>query len=161
MHSSYKHLQGASVNNAQSLRFERDIQEKTLSLLLQQGSAPFLYNNGRGPTFLTHSHSLKHGHYILLNTHQFIYIIIFVLCVCVCVFHYFFFIIMGHFAFLHYIVVKGGKRKKGIRIKKCWNANNIWCSQAVTHPSTNRTQRCLTSLIGREAVYSTWCGRWL
>lgn len=39
-------------------------------------------------------------------------------------------------------------------------ANSIWCSQAVTHPSTNQTQRCLTSLIGREAVFSTWYGRW-
>ena len=28
-------------------------------------------------------------------------------------------------------------------------------SQAVTHPSTNRTQRCLTSVIGREPVFST------
>ena len=25
------------------------------------------------------------------------------------------------------------------------NANSIWCSQAVTHPSTNQTQRCLTA----------------
>ena len=41
-----------------------------------------------------------------------------------------------------------------------FDANNIWCSQAVTHPSTNQTQRCLTSLIGREAVCSTWYGRW-
>ena len=31
---------------------------------------------------------------------------------------------------------------------------------AVTHPSTDQTQRCLTSLIGREAVHSTWYGRW-
>ena len=43
---------------------------------------------------------------------------------------------------------------------KMFDANNIWCSQAVTHPSTNQTQRCLTSLIGREAVCSTWYGRW-
>ena len=28
-------------------------------------------------------------------------------------------------------------------------------SQAVTHPSTNRTRRCLTSVIGREPVFST------
>ena len=34
------------------------------------------------------------------------------------------------------------------------------CSQAVTHPSTNRAQRCLTSVIGRELVRSTWYGRW-
>ena len=32
-------------------------------------------------------------------------------------------------------------------------------SQAVTHPSTNRARRCLTSVIGREPVYSTWYGR--
>ena len=29
----------------------------------------------------------------------------------------------------------------------------------VTHPSTNTTQRCLTSVIGRELVLSTWYGR--
>ena len=34
-------------------------------------------------------------------------------------------------------------------------ANSNWCSQAVTHPSTNQAQRCLTSLIRREAVHST------
>ena len=28
-------------------------------------------------------------------------------------------------------------------------------SQAVTHPSTNRARRCLTSVIGRELVLST------
>ena len=39
--------------------------------------------------------------------------------------------------------------------KKQWQkANNIWCSQAVTHPSTNQTQPGLTALIGREAVLS-------
>ena len=32
-------------------------------------------------------------------------------------------------------------------------------SQAVSHPSTNLTQRCLTSVIGRELVFSTWYGR--
>ena len=32
-------------------------------------------------------------------------------------------------------------------------------SQAVTHPSTNRARRCLTSVIGREPVFSTWYGR--
>ena len=32
-------------------------------------------------------------------------------------------------------------------------------SQAVTHPSTNRARGCLTSVIGRELVYSTWYGR--
>ena len=29
----------------------------------------------------------------------------------------------------------------------------------VTHPSTDRARRCLTTVIGREPVYSTWCGR--
>ena len=32
-------------------------------------------------------------------------------------------------------------------------------SQAVTHPSTDRARRCLTSVIRREPVYSTWYGR--
>ena len=39
-------------------------------------------------------------------------------------------------------------------------ANSTWCSQAVTHPSTNQAQCCLTSVIGRELVLSTWYGRW-
>ena len=32
-------------------------------------------------------------------------------------------------------------------------------SEAVSHPSTNRARRCLTSGFGREPVYSTWYGR--
>ena len=32
-------------------------------------------------------------------------------------------------------------------------------SQAVTHPSTNAAQCCLTAVIGRELVFSTWYGR--
>ena len=39
------------------------------------------------------------------------------------------------------------------------NVYNIVYSQAVTHPSTNTTQCCLTSVIGRELVFSTWYGR--
>ena len=36
---------------------------------------------------------------------------------------------------------------------------NIVYSQAVTHPSTNTTQCCLTSVIKRELVLSSWYGR--
>ena len=32
-------------------------------------------------------------------------------------------------------------------------------SQAVTHPSTNSALCCLTAVIGRELVLSTWYGR--
>ena len=39
------------------------------------------------------------------------------------------------------------------------NDNSTWCSQAVSHPSTNQAQRCLTSVIRRELVFSTWYGR--
>ena len=31
-------------------------------------------------------------------------------------------------------------------------------SQPVTHASTNRARRCLTSQIGRDGVCSAWCG---
>ncbi|KAF4531018.1 hypothetical protein B566_EDAN018941, partial [Ephemera danica] len=34
-----------------------------------------------------------------------------------------------------------------------------YMGKAVTHPSTNRAQRCLTSVIGREPVFSTACPR--
>ena len=43
--------------------------------------------------------------------------------------------------------------------EKSVDDNSTRCSQAVTHPSTNRAQRCLTSVIGRELVFSTWYGR--
>ena len=36
---------------------------------------------------------------------------------------------------------------------------NTLCSQAVTHPSTHKAQCCLTSVIRRELVFSTWYGR--
>ena len=39
-------------------------------------------------------------------------------------------------------------------------ANSTQSSQAVSLPSTNWAQRCLTSVIGRELVFSTWYGRW-
>ena len=37
-------------------------------------------------------------------------------------------------------------------------AYNTCSSQAVTHPSTKQAQHCLTSVIGREPVYSVWYG---
>ena len=44
-------------------------------------------------------------------------------------------------------------------MEKSKDANSTQCSQAVSHPSTNRAQHCLTSVIGRELVYSMWYGR--
>ena len=38
-------------------------------------------------------------------------------------------------------------------------AYNTWDSQAVSDPSTNQAQRCLTCQIGRDGVCSTWYGR--
>ena len=46
-----------------------------------------------------------------------------------------------------------------IKIEEKNFAYSTRCSQAVTHPSTNRARRCLTSVIGRELVCSTWYGR--
>ena len=46
------------------------------------------------------------------------------------------------------------------QFEKRIDANGTGGSQAVTHPSTNPAQRCLTSVIGRELVCSTWYGRW-
>ena len=45
--------------------------------------------------------------------------------------------------------------------RKCKNIKDYSTrySQVVTHPSTDRARRCLTTVIGREPVYSTWCGR--
>ena len=52
------------------------------------------------------------------------------------------------------MVVRTKKVKNGLNKVKS-EANSIQCSQAVTHPSTDWTQRCLTSVIGRELVCST------
>ena len=48
--------------------------------------------------------------------------------------------------------------KKG-NLKQVAKAYNTRYSQAVTHPSTNWARGCLTSVIGRELVYSTRYGR--
>ena len=50
------------------------------------------------------------------------------------------------------------EEKKGTTTTKK-KAYDTACSQAVTHPSTNAAQCCLTSVIGRELVFSTWYGR--
>ena len=52
----------------------------------------------------------------------------------------------------------GGRGGNGWARKKK-KAYNTCCSQAVTHPSTGQARRCLTSVIGRELVYSAWYGR--
>ena len=51
-------------------------------------------------------------------------------------------------------------------ILHCWihliretKAYDTWDSQAVSDPSTNQAQRCLTCQIGRDGVFSTWYGR--
>ena len=50
-------------------------------------------------------------------------------------------------------------KEKRIMGKEKKKAYNTCCSQAVTHPSTGQARRCLTSVIGRELVYSAWYGR--
>ena len=40
-----------------------------------------------------------------------------------------------------------------------WKAYGTRCSQAVPHPSTILARRCLTSVIRRERVCSSWYGR--
>ena len=47
------------------------------------------------------------------------------------------------------------ENKEDVQIFEQENVYNIAYSQAVTHPSTNTTRCCLTSVIGRELVLST------
>ena len=54
------------------------------------------------------------------------------------------------------LAVTGKKRKT---CQKESGAYSTKYSQAVTHPSTNLAQCCLTAVIGRELVCSTWYGR--
>ena len=43
--------------------------------------------------------------------------------------------------------------------KRNTKAYGTGSSQAVPHPSTIPARRCLTSVIGRERVFSSWYGR--
>ena len=45
--------------------------------------------------------------------------------------------------------------EKGKKIRIAYSTEY---SQAVTHPSTNSAQCCLTTVIRQELVYSTWYG---
>ena len=59
---------------------------------------------------------------------------------------------------LPFLITPEGRKGRN-RMQKSKDANSTQCSQAVSHPSTNRAQHCLTSVIGRELVYSMWYGR--
>ena len=52
-----------------------------------------------------------------------------------------------------------GKREHRDPLLACKKTYSTGYSQAVTHPSTNPAQCCLTSVIRREAVHSAWYGR--
>ena len=58
------------------------------------------------------------------------------------------------------VVCKGRAKKvgRGKRFESA-KAYNTRDSQAVSDPSTNQAQRCLTCQIGRDGVLSTWYGR--
>ena len=56
---------------------------------------------------------------------------------------------------LFFLFHKGKKREMAfIKI----DAYSTEYSQAVTHPSTNSAQSCLTTVIRQELVHSTWYG---
>ena len=51
------------------------------------------------------------------------------------------------------------KNQQSLQWNNQQNVYSTMYSQAVTHPSTNMAQCCLTSVIRRELVFSTWYGR--
>ena len=53
----------------------------------------------------------------------------------------------------------GGGCGCGLWVVWLLKAGDTRYSQPVTHASTDRAQRCLTAVIGREPVLSTWYGR--
>ena len=63
-------------------------------------------------------------------------------------FHDSIFFLLGH-----------NEKKTAIRNSEKYLAYSTKYSQAVTHPSTNLARCCLTSVIWRELVCSTWYGR--
>ena len=56
---------------------------------------------------------------------------------------------------IRYYVYPTLPRKEAEESRRGQNVYSNLYSQAVTHPSTNRAQCCLTSVIGRELVHST------
>ena len=52
-----------------------------------------------------------------------------------------------------------GKKGASRPLLVCKKTYSTGYSQAVTHPSTNPAQCCLTSVIRREPVHSAWYGR--
>ena len=59
-----------------------------------------------------------------------------------------------------YAQIKIGWKKGASRpLLVCKKTYSTGYSQAVTHPSTNSAQCCLTSVIRREPVHSAWYGR--
>ena len=64
-----------------------------------------------------------------------------------------------------HVMIHTSFRSESSLILQIWFNNpkgNVYSteySQAVTHPSTNSAQCCLTAVIRRELVFSTWYGR--
>lgn len=59
------------------------------------------------------------------------------------------------------LLLKWQKSKQNCKVIKKDNKKDCdtRCSRVISNPSTNRARRGLTSLIGREVVFSSWYGR--